>query len=410
MNNLISNKKIIVQKFGGSSLANHNLIKNIASIIEKNYDKYFPVIVVSAMYGKTTKLLADCFDFMNFEDANSIREVNSVIATGEVVSAGFLALALHNLGIKAKSLQGWQLPITTNNNFLNNKIVSIDTKRIFDCLNNAVVPIICGFQGINENKDVVTLGRGGSDTTAVALAVSIKADRCEIYTDVNGIYSADPRIVRNANHLKLISDDNMQEMAMFGAKALDARAAMLCKKYKVPLLIAHSFSQMQGTIVCDESKLENMESSKIVSINVKNDLAYVNLNHICDVSQILNIMKVAKQKGLTCSLAEFDSNSKDYGFNIPLVQIQKLTDLLKQEFTDLNYKIETDISYISLVGYYLSDDLDLLEKILSILNNHNAKVYNIKVLHNRITLCLDSLNTNKVVINLHNSLIPLIEN
>lgn len=398
-------KEIIVQKFGGSSLANHALIKNIASSIAKKRDKYFPVIVVSAMYGKTSKLLANCFDFVDFQDVNNIREVNSVIATGEVVTAGLLALALHSLGINAKSFQAWQLPILTNSNYLNNQIISINTGPIYDCLNNNVVPIICGFQGINENMETTTLGRGGSDTTAVALAVSIKANRCEIYTDVNGIYSTDPRILHNAKHLKLISNDIMQEMAIFGANVLEARASMLSKKYKMPLLIANSFSDAEGTMVLDESKLDNMESSKIISINVKNDVAAVRLSDNCNLSQILNIVQVFQQKGLSCSSAEFDLNLKSYGFNIPLIQVQKLIDLFNQQFSHLKYKIDQDISYLSLVGYHLSDNVDLLEKILVILNKHDSKVYNIKVFHNRITLCLHSFNTSKLVVDLHNSLI-----
>ena len=235
--------EIIVQKFGGTSVGSVERIAEVAKIVEKSAKENNIIVVVSAMSGETNKLIGLAKSFG--ENPNK-REFDALVSTGEKVSASLLAIALNQIGIKAKSFSAAQISMKTTNNFSKAKILDIDDKKILDTLADGYIPIITGFQGITETGDVTTLGRGGSDTTAVAIAASVKAKQCDIYTDVDGIYTTDPRMVPNAKKLDAISMEEMLEMAGKGAKVIQIRAVEFANKFNVPV-----FPHAGGVGLCE---------------------------------------------------------------------------------------------------------------------------------------------------------------
>lgn len=226
---------IIVQKFGGSSVATTEKLKKVCNHIIREFEKGNNVAVIVSAQGKTTdKLITEEKEITN---TPSKREHDVLVSTGEQITVAKLAIMLNDLGYKAISLTGWQIPIITDNNFGNAKIKSINAKTILDLFNNGYIVIIAGFQGINENGEITTLGRGGSDTTAVAIAASLDADKCDIYTDVDGVFTTDPRITKNARKINCISYDEMLELSSLGAKVLHNRCVEIGKKFDIPIIV-----------------------------------------------------------------------------------------------------------------------------------------------------------------------------
>jgi aspartate kinase len=232
---------LVVQKFGGTSVANINRIENSSKIIKREIELGNKVVVViSAMAGVTDSLVKLYSNVSgDLINANQRREQDAILASGEAVSAGLMALSLQKMGVKAVSMQSWQVPIATSSDFSCAKITNILNEKIFESLDEDVIPVICGFQGI-ANNSITTLGRGGSDATAVAVAASIGAQRCDIYTDVDGIYTCDPNIVPLAQKIDVISYDEIITMAHAGAKVLHARAAQIGKKYNMKMRVLSS--------------------------------------------------------------------------------------------------------------------------------------------------------------------------
>jgi len=275
---------ILVQKFGGTSVANPERIKAIAKKVAKfasQGDKI--VVVVSAMSGETNKLISLAEEMMNSPEP---REMDSIVSTGEQVTSGLTALALINLGIKAKSYSGHQVKILTNKSHTKARIENIDSKIIKKDLDEGFVVVVAGFQGSDIEGNITTLGRGGSDTTAVALAASLNADECQIYTDVDGIYTTDPRVVPEARKLDSITFEEMLEMASLGSKVLQTRAVEFAGKYKVKLRVLSSFqSSGEGTIITFEDK-KNMEEPVISGIAFNRDEAKMTILGVPDMPGI----------------------------------------------------------------------------------------------------------------------------
>jgi len=245
---------LIVQKYGGSSVAGAAKIKNVARRIVGAHDAgHQVVVVVSAMGDTTDDLIKLAYRINEFPDK---RELDVLLSTGEVVASTLLAMALHNQGHQAISLSGFQAGIRTDNSYSRARITSIDPARIVKELEKGNIVIVAGFQGITEDLDITTLGRGGSDTTAVALAAALKAERCERYTDVDGIYTTDPRLLPEARKLKDISYEEMLEMVTYGFKAIHPRAVELGELYNVPILVASSFNNHPGTLIHKEVSME----------------------------------------------------------------------------------------------------------------------------------------------------------
>jgi len=245
---------LIVQKYGGSSVADAEKIKNIARRIAKAKEEGNQVVVVVSAMGHTTDNLIKLAYQVNEQPGD--RELDVLLSTGEIVTSTLLALSLDSLGCKAVSLTGAQAGIQTDSSYSRARILHIDTKRVISELEKGNVVIVAGFQGVTQEKDITTLGRGGSDTTAVALAASLNAEICQIYTDVEGIYTADPHLIPRARKLKDIGYEEMLELASYGARVMHDRAVELGELYNVPILVASSFSDSQGTIICKEASME----------------------------------------------------------------------------------------------------------------------------------------------------------
>ena len=250
----------LVMKFGGTSVADLERIRNAAAKVKREVERGYDVaVVVSAMAGKTNELVGWVRQTCLLYDA---REYDAVVASGENVTAGLMALTLQEMGVPARSWQGWQVPLRTNMSHGAARIEAIETENLVRKFGEGLHAVIAGFQGIGPDGRITTLGRGGSDTTAVAFAAALEAERCDIYTDVDGVYTTDPRITRKARKLERIAYEEMLELASLGAKVLQTRSVELAMRYKVRLQVLSSFADTPGTIVCDE---EEIMESRVVS-------------------------------------------------------------------------------------------------------------------------------------------------
>ncbi|GEO80908.1 aspartate kinase [Pararhodospirillum oryzae] len=268
----------IVMKFGGTSVGDIERIRNVARRVKTEVDAGNQVaVVVSAMSGETNRLVGYCDAMAELYDT---REYDTVVATGEQVTIGLLALALQTIGVDARSWTGWQIPIRTDDAHGKARILSIDTTILNERLALGQVAVVAGFQGLGQDNRITTLGRGGSDTSAVALAAALKADRCDIYTDVDGVYTTDPRIVPRARKLDRITYEEMLEQASLGAKVLQTRSVEMAMKHKVRLQVLSSFVDMPGTLVCDEDEI--VEKELVSGIAYSRDEAKVTLMAVAD--------------------------------------------------------------------------------------------------------------------------------
>tara|TARA_B100000242_G_scaffold121145_1_gene84996 strand:+ start:107 stop:1336 length:1230 start_codon:yes stop_codon:yes gene_type:complete len=272
--------KILTMKFGGTSVADVDRINAVRDIICSEVKNGWNVVAVVSAMSKETNKLIDLAKQVGVESLVN-PEYDSLISTGEDVSASLLAIALNSIGISSRSWRGWQLPIKTDSFHSNAKIEEINTKQLVEnFIKGTKVAVVSGFQGIERAGRITTLGRGGSDTSAVAIAAAIKADRCDIYTDVSGIYTTDPRIKRNASKLKKISFEEMLEMASLGANVLQTRAVELAMRNKVPITVLNSFSKEDGTLVCDEEEI--MEKNIVSGIAFQKNESQLTLTNIED--------------------------------------------------------------------------------------------------------------------------------
>jgi aspartate kinase len=268
----------IVMKFGGTSVANLDRIRDVAQRVKRVVDAGNQVaVVVSAMAGTTNQLVAWCQGLAPLHDA---REYDTVVATGEQVTTGLLAIALQEIGVEARSWQGWQIPIRTDTAHAKARILEIDAARLIERMANGQVAVVSGFQGLAPDERIATLGRGGSDTSAVALAAALKADRCDIYTDVDGIYTTDPRIVPQARKLAKISYEEMLELASVGAKVLQSRSVELAMNERVRVQVLSSFEDPPGTLVVDEDEI--VEKEIVSGIAYARDEAKITLRRVAD--------------------------------------------------------------------------------------------------------------------------------
>ncbi len=268
----------IVMKFGGTSVADLDRIRNVARKVKRELDAGNEVaVVVSAMSGVTNQLVAWCQSLSPLHD---VREYDSVVATGEQVTAGLTAIALQELGVESRSWAGWQIPLNTDDAHGRARITGIGGEALLAEMRLGRVPVVAGFQGLGPESRITTLGRGGSDTSAVALAAGLKADRCDIYTDVDGVYTTDPRIVARARKLDKISYEEMLELASVGAKVLQTRSVELAMKQRVRVQVLSSFEDKPGTLVVDEDEI--VEQAVVSGIAYSRDEARITLRHVPD--------------------------------------------------------------------------------------------------------------------------------
>ncbi|MGE4357552.1 MAG: aspartate kinase [Candidatus Omnitrophota bacterium] len=272
-------RKLIVQKYGGTSVANPEKIKNVARRIVAYKEKGFDLVVVVSAPGDTTDELIELAYQITSKPPE--REMDMLLSTGEQMSSALLAMAIHKLGVKAISFTGIQIGILTDNIHTKARIINIDTRRITEELKKGNIVIITGFQGVSQNQDITTLGRGGSDLSAVALAKVLGAKLCEIYTDVEGVYTADPRIVPDARKLKRVSYDEMLEMASLGAQVMQARSIELAKKFDIPIYVRSSFNNKPGTYIVKEGE-KMLEGPVISAVTLSKNEAKITLCNVPD--------------------------------------------------------------------------------------------------------------------------------
>ena len=382
--------EIIVQKFGGTSVGSVERIAEVAKIVEKSAQENNIIVVVSAMSGETNRLIGLAKSFG--ENPNK-REFDALVSTGEKVSASLLAIALNQIGIKAKSFSAAQISMKTTNNFSKAKILDIDNKKILDTLADGYIPIITGFQGITETGDVTTLGRGGSDTTAVAIAASVKAKQCDIYTDVDGIYTTDPRMVPNAKKLDAISMEEMLEMAGKGAKVIQIRAVEFANKFNVPVRVLSSFEKGNGTLIYLKDD-NNMENALVSGIAFQKDQVKITLHGVTDTPGIAyQILGPLSDENIEVDVIvqNVSVNGKtDFTFTVS-EEDKSNAEAVLQNLKDVTYDdliIDSDVAKVSLVGVGMRTHAGVASTAFKALSDNEINIQMISTSEIKITIVI----------------------
>ena len=394
---------IIVQKFGGTSVGSEERIASVAKIVQKASIENSIVVVVSAMSGETNRLINLA---KSFGDNPSKREFDALISTGEKVSAALLTMALQQIGVPAKSFSASQISMKTTNTYSKARILEVDGNKIQETLDAGVVPIITGFQGITESGDVTTLGRGGSDTTAVAIAAQMKAERCDIYTDVDGIYTTDPRIVPKAKKLDTITMEEMLEMAGQGAKVIQIRAVEFANKYKVPVRVLSSFESGNGTLISLEEN--NMENGLVSGIAFQKDQVKFTLHGVSDTpGMAFGILGPLSDANIEVDVIvqNVSVNGKtDFTFTVSKEDEIAATAVIESlkgslEFDDL--LIDSSIAKVSLVGVGMRTHAGIASSAFKALSEAGINIQMISTSEIKITIVIQEKETDQAVNALH---------
>ena len=395
--------EIIVQKFGGTSLGSVERFDAVAEIIKKELNKTKVVVVVSAMSGETNRLIDLANSFGNSPDK---REFDALVSTGETISSALLSMALHSKGIKARSFSASQISIRTTSSYSKAKILDVDAKKILDVLENDTVPIITGFQGITEGGDITTLGRGGSDATAVAIAAQINAKRCDIYTDVDGIFTTDPDIVSNAKKLDSITMEEMLELAGQGAKVVQTRAVEFANKYHVPVRVLSSFNDGSGTLI--SLKDESMENALVSGIAAQKDQVKFTLHSVGDIPgtayKILGPISEAEvEVDVIVQNVSIDGKT-DFTFTVSNEDQETVKKILSDIKDQVNYKeliLNPDIAKVSLVGAGMRSQSGVASKAFKALSENDVNIQIICTSEIKITMVIKEEEVEKAINVLH---------
>lgn len=383
---------LIVQKYGGSSVADAEKIKNVARRILKTWEGGSKVVVVVSAMGDTTDdLIKMAYQINEFPDK---RELDVLLSTGEIVSSTLLAMALHGMGHRAISLSGAQAGIKTDDAYSKAKITGIDPTRMLKELASDNIVIVAGFQGVNDDMDVTTLGRGGSDTTAVAIAASLKADVCARYTDVDGMYTTDPRVLPEARKLKDISYDEMLEMVTYGFKAIQPRAVELAEVYNVPLLVASSFNENPGTLIHKEVNMEIR--NKVRGIAFDNDVAKITLVGVPDHPGIAaGIFTPLAEAGISVDTIVQNTSIKnitDLTFTVAQSQIDAAMSVVEPIAKTINAQQcigDTKWGKVSVIGTGMQNAPGYAAKMFETLSKENINIQLITTSEIRITCIIE---------------------
>ena len=394
---------IIVQKFGGTSVGSVERIDAVADIIKNASLSEKIVVVVSAMSGETNKLVSLA---KHFGDNPDKREFDALVSTGETISSALLTMALHSKGVKARSFSATQISMKTTSTYSKAKILDVDSNKIMSVIENDTIPIITGFQGVTETGDITTLGRGGSDTTAVAIAAQIKAKRCDIYTDVDGIYTTDPKIVSNAKKLDSITMEEMLELAGQGAKVIQTRAVEFANKYKVPVRVLSSFNEGSGTLISLED--EGMENALVSGIAFQKDQVKVTLHGVEDTPgtafKILGPISDAEiEVDVIVQNVSVDGKT-DFTFTVSTEDQEAIKGIIedirqKIEFKDLI--IDSEIAKVSLVGVGMRSQSGVASKTFKALSENDVNIQIISTSEIKITMVIKEDEVDKAVQVLH---------
>ncbi len=382
---------LVVQKFGGTSVGDLDRIQNVANIVKKykeNGDDV--VVVVSAMAGETNKLL----EYANhFSKTPPQREVDLLVSSGERVTSALLSIALQSMGIPAIALTGRQAGIKTTNDHMKARIMDIDPEKMQKQLKEGKVVIVAGFQGINENGDVTTLGRGGSDLTAVAIAGALRADKCEIYTDVDGIYTTDPRIEPKAKKIDVISYDEMLELASLGAKVMQSRSVELAKKLNVDIEVKSSFKpEIKGTLITKETK--DMEKVLVSGIALDKNQARVSIFGVEDRPGIsAEIFKKLADKNINVDMIVQNvgkDNKANLTFTVPQTELELTKEVLSEyEKNAEGIEYDDSIAKVSVVGVGMKSHSGVAAKAFETLADENINILMISTSEIKISMVID---------------------
>ena len=403
----------LVMKFGGTSVADIERIKVVARHVKREVDAGNQVaVVVSAMSGKTNELVAWTREIAPMHDA---REYDAVVASGEQVTSGLLAMGLQQIGVDARSWQGWQIPLKTDASHGAARIDTIDSELLVERISGGQVAVIAGFQGIGPDNRIATLGRGGSDTSAVAIAAAIGADRCDIYTDVDGVYTTDPRIEPRAKRMEKISFEEMLEMASLGAKVLQVRSVEMAMVHGVRTFERSSFDEPEsinteqavGTLICDEDEI--VEKEVVTGIAYTKDEAQISLRRVPDRPGIsasifgpladsqINVDMIVQ------SVSE-DGSKTDMTFTVPEGDVQKAVNVLQDEKDDISFEAlqsDTGLAKISVIGIGMRSHAGVASTAFAALAEKNINIRAITTSEIKFSLLIDADYTELAVRTLH---------
>jgi aspartate kinase len=406
----------LVMKFGGTSVADVDRIRNVARHVKREVDAGHEVaVVVSAMAGKTNQLIEWCREAAPLHDA---REYDAVVASGEQVTAGLLALVLESMGINARSWQGWQLPIATSNAHASARILDVNgTELIKRFKERQEVAVIAGFQGIHEDTGrITTLGRGGSDTSAVAIAAAIRAERCDIYTDVDGVYTSDPRVVPRARRLDKIAFEEMLELASLGAKVLQVRSVELGMVHKVRIFVRSSFDRPEdidphsnppGTLICDEEEI--VEQQVVTGIAFSKDEAQISVRHVPDKPGVAAaIFGPLAQSSINVDMivqnVSADNATTDITFTVPAADYQRSIDVLGKAKNAIGFDHidgSSDVAKVSVIGIGMRSHAGVAAEAFKALASRGVNIRAITTSEIKFSVLIDAAYTELAVRTLH---------
>lgn len=400
----------LVMKFGGTSVANIERIRNVARHVKREIDAGFEVaVVVSAMSGKTNELVGWV------RDANSLydeREYDAVVASGEQVTSGLLAIVLQQMGIPARSWQGWQIPIETDDAHGSARIARIDGDKLNEGFSRKEVAVIAGFQGVDPATGrVATLGRGGSDTSAVAIAAAIHADRCDIYTDVDGVYTTDPRVVHKARRLDKIAFEEMLEMASLGAKVLQVRSVEMAMVHRVKTFVRSSFDDpanpQPGTLICDEEDI--VEQQVVTGIAFSKDEAQITLRKVADkpgvAAAIFQPLAEANVNvDMIIQVVSDDAATTDITFTVPAAEFERARTVLEKAQGEIgfsNLQASTDVVKVSAIGVGMRSHSGVAAQAFRALAEKGVNIRAITTSEIKFSVLIDAAYTELAVRTLH---------
>jgi len=398
---------LVVQKYGGTSVGDVERIRNVARrVLDTKNRGNEVVVVVSAMAGETDKLIRLAQQITPNPDE---REMDVLISTGEQVSIALLAMALKALGADSKSYLGFQIKIATDSAFGKARITDIDSEKMMNDLKSGRIVVVAGFQGVDELTNITTLGRGGSDTTAVAIAAALKADSCEIYTDVDGVYTTDPNICNKARKLYKISYDEMLEMASLGSKVLQIRSVEFAKKYNVPIHVRSSFNDNPGTIVCKEEK--EMERVVVSGVTYNKNEAKIEVMGLPDIPGVAaKLFKpIADANIVVDMIIQTSSTEKgcaDVAFTVLKTDFAKTLRIVKEtmkEFGGKEVKSNEDIAKVSIIGVGMRSHSNVATQMFSALAKEGVNIQMISTSEIKISCIIDSKYTELAVRALHDA-------
>lgn len=401
----------LVMKFGGTSVANVERIRNVARHVKREVEAGYDVaVVVSAMAGKTNELVGWVKEANSLYDA---KEYDVVVASGEQVTSGLLAIALQEMGVNARSWQGWQIPIVTSDAHGTARIVEIDGSGILESFEKKKeVAVVSGFQGVHqETRRITTLGRGGSDTSAVALAAAIGAERCDIYTDVDGVYTTDPRIVPKAQRLDKVSYEEMLEMASLGAKVLQVRSVELAMMHRVPTYVRSSFDDPAdpklGTLICDEEDI--MEQQVVTGIAYSRDEAQITLRNVADkpgvaASIFVPLAEANINVDMIIQVVSDDTTTTDITFTVPSAEYERACAVLNAHKSEIEFRDlqgATDVVKVSAIGVGMRSHAGVAARAFKALADKGINIRAITTSEIKFSVLIDSAYTELAVRTLH---------